>query len=64
MQLLRRDGALLHVRGVDMLDGTPVLDIKRYFSTFLKETFGVAGWRKPRPADTQPPADRQQSRFV
>ncbi len=32
VQLLRRDGPRLHVRGVDMLDGTPVLDIKPYLS--------------------------------
>ena len=30
--LLRRDGRRLHVRGVDMLDGTPILDIKPYLS--------------------------------
>jgi tRNA-Thr(GGU) m(6)t(6)A37 methyltransferase TsaA len=33
VQLLRRDGLRLHVRGVDMLDGTPVLDIKPYLSS-------------------------------
>ena len=33
VQLLRRDGRRLHVRGVDMLDGTPVLDIKPYLSS-------------------------------
>jgi tRNA (adenine37-N6)-methyltransferase len=33
VQLLRRDGARLHVRGVDMLDGTPVLDIKPYLTS-------------------------------
>jgi tRNA (adenine37-N6)-methyltransferase len=32
VQLVRRDGRRLHVRGVDMLDGTPVLDIKPYLS--------------------------------
>ena len=32
VQLLRREGRVLHVRGVDMLDGTPVLDIKPYLS--------------------------------
>jgi tRNA-Thr(GGU) m(6)t(6)A37 methyltransferase TsaA len=31
--LLRRDGARLVVRGVDMLDGTPVLDLKPYLSS-------------------------------
>jgi len=28
VELVRRDGCSLHLRGVDMLDGTPVLDIK------------------------------------
>ncbi len=32
MQLLGRDGTRLHVAGVDMLDGTPILDIKPYLS--------------------------------
>lgn len=30
VELLRRDGVNLHVRGLDMLDGTPILDIKPY----------------------------------
>jgi tRNA-Thr(GGU) m(6)t(6)A37 methyltransferase TsaA len=33
VELLRRDGRRLHVRGVDMLDGTPILDIKPYLSS-------------------------------
>ena len=32
VELLRRTGAELRVRGVDMLDGTPILDIKPYLS--------------------------------
>jgi tRNA-Thr(GGU) m(6)t(6)A37 methyltransferase TsaA len=32
VELLDRDGASLRVRGVDMLDGTPVLDVKPYLS--------------------------------
>lgn len=28
VELLRREGVELHVRGVDMLDGTPILDVK------------------------------------
>ena len=28
VRLLRRDGPRLHVAGVDMLDGTPILDVK------------------------------------
>lgn len=30
VQLLKRDGATLHVKGLDAIDGTPVLDIKPY----------------------------------
>ena len=32
VELLSREGAVLHVRGIDMLDGTPILDIKPYLS--------------------------------
>ena len=32
LELLRRDGRSLHVRGVDMLEGTPILDLKPYLS--------------------------------
>jgi tRNA-Thr(GGU) m(6)t(6)A37 methyltransferase TsaA len=33
VELLSRQGAELRVRGVDMLDGTPILDIKPYLSS-------------------------------
>jgi tRNA-Thr(GGU) m(6)t(6)A37 methyltransferase TsaA len=33
VELLARDGIRLHVRGVDMLDGTPLLDLKPYLSS-------------------------------
>lgn len=33
VELIRRNRAELHVRGVDMLDGTPILDIKPYLSS-------------------------------
>ena len=32
VELLGRDGPRLRVRGVDMLDGTPILDLKPYLS--------------------------------
>jgi tRNA-Thr(GGU) m(6)t(6)A37 methyltransferase TsaA len=32
VELLERDGCKLRIRGVDMLDGTPILDIKPYLS--------------------------------
>jgi tRNA-Thr(GGU) m(6)t(6)A37 methyltransferase TsaA len=33
VELLYREGTGLHVRGIDMLDGTPILDIKPYLSS-------------------------------
>jgi tRNA-Thr(GGU) m(6)t(6)A37 methyltransferase TsaA len=43
VELLRRDGAVLSVRGVDMLDGTPILDIKPYLSNVPPEKLR-RGW--------------------
>jgi tRNA (adenine37-N6)-methyltransferase len=43
VELLGRDGAVLQVRGVDMLDGTPVLDIKPYLSSVAAEKL-KRGW--------------------
>jgi len=43
VELLRRDGRLLSVRGVDMLDGTPILDIKPYLSSIPAEKLR-RGW--------------------
>ncbi len=33
VELVRREGNLLYLKGVDMLDGTPALDIKPYTSS-------------------------------
>ena len=43
VELLRREGGSLHVRGVDMLDGTPILDIKPYLSSIPAEKLR-RGW--------------------
>jgi tRNA-Thr(GGU) m(6)t(6)A37 methyltransferase TsaA len=43
VELLRREGAQLQVRGVDMLDGTPILDIKPYLSSVPPEELR-RGW--------------------
>jgi len=43
VELLRRDGGKLHVRGVDMLEGTPVLDIKPLLSSIPAEKLR-RGW--------------------
>lgn len=43
VELLAREGRRLHVRGVDMLDGTPLLDIKPYLSSIPVERIR-RGW--------------------
>ena len=43
VELLRRDGPVLRVRGIDMLDGTPILDIKPYLSNIPEEQLR-RGW--------------------
>ncbi|HUR83430.1 MAG TPA: tRNA (N6-threonylcarbamoyladenosine(37)-N6)-methyltransferase TrmO [Thermoanaerobaculia bacterium] len=43
VELLGRDGNALRVRGVDMLDGTAILDIKPYLSSIPEERLR-RGW--------------------
>lgn len=43
VELLGRDGNSLRVRGVDMLDGTPILDLKPYMSSIPPESLR-RGW--------------------
>ena len=43
VELVRRQGSRLHVRGVDMLDGTPILDLKPYLSNITVEKLR-RGW--------------------
>jgi len=43
VELLSREGAVLHVPGIDMLDGTPILDIKPYLSSIPVEQLR-RGW--------------------
>ena len=43
VELRRRPGIELHVRGIDMLDGTPILDIKPYLSSISSERLR-RGW--------------------
>jgi tRNA-Thr(GGU) m(6)t(6)A37 methyltransferase TsaA len=43
VELLARDRNRLHVRGVDMLDGTPILDIKPYLTSVPPEQL-KRGW--------------------
>jgi tRNA (adenine37-N6)-methyltransferase len=43
VELLGREGPRLRVRGVDMLDGTPILDIKPYMSNIPEDKLR-RGW--------------------
>lgn len=43
VELVGREGSDLHVKGVDMLDGTPILDIKPYLSSVPSEKLR-RGW--------------------
>lgn len=49
VRLLGRDGPVLKVAGLDMIDGTPVLDIKPYTRRDRKSRIRT-GWLKTRPA--------------
>ena len=43
VEILGREGAALRVSGIDMLDGTPILDIKPYLSNVAPERLR-RGW--------------------
>ena len=55
VELLGREGPVLRVRGIDMLDGTPILDIKPYLSSVPPELLR-RGWLADAEAEsaTQP----------
>lgn len=44
VRLLGRDGNVLRVRGIDLLDGTPLLDIKPYVPEYDSHALSKAGW--------------------
>jgi len=48
VQLLGRQGNILEVEGVDVLDGTPLLDIKPYVPEFDVRTDTHIGWYETR----------------
>ena len=56
VELLSHEGPSLRVRGLDMLEGTPILDIKPYLSNIPPEHLR-RGWlaeAEARTANTQP----------
>ncbi len=48
VRLLGIEGNTLRVRGLDCLDGTPLLDIKPYFASTDCVSDAVVGWHKDR----------------
>jgi len=46
VRFVRREKNILHVAGVDMLDGTPLLDIKPYVAEFDRFKDVKKGWTK------------------
>jgi tRNA (Thr-GGU) A37 N-methylase len=45
VDLVRREGNVLHLDGVDILDGTPLLDIKPYTAKFDRIEKTRNGWQ-------------------
>jgi tRNA (adenine37-N6)-methyltransferase len=44
VRLLRREGPMLHIADIDILDGTQLLDIKPYITEFDAHPISKAGW--------------------
>jgi len=48
VRLLKVDGGVLHIRDIDILDGTPLLDIKPFFPDFDRKQKVRIGWLEGR----------------
>ncbi len=55
VRLLRREGNVLHVRGADVLDGTPLLDVKPYVPRFDSFPEASEGWLAGKDNREKPP---------
>jgi tRNA (adenine37-N6)-methyltransferase len=44
VRLVRVEGNVLHVEGIDVLDGTPLLDVKPYVPDFDQRSDACTGW--------------------
>jgi tRNA-Thr(GGU) m(6)t(6)A37 methyltransferase TsaA len=69
VRLLQVQGLTLRIRGLDMLDGTPVLDIKPYVPYADSIPSASSGWLATLPAEGAadhrlPPAHRRPARSV
>jgi len=58
VKLLRREANILVTEGIDVLDGTPLLDIKPYVPDFAPAGPISIGWLDGKIAPSQQPADQ------
>ena len=62
VRLERIEGNILHILDVDVLDGTPLLDIKPYFKTFDAFPEAISGWAESHQSEAG--RVRSDKRFV
>ena len=61
VRLLHIDGTTLHIEGIDVLDGTPLLDIKPYVPAFDERPSASGGWLEA--AEGRVQSTRSDDRF-
>jgi tRNA (adenine37-N6)-methyltransferase len=61
VEVVRREGPVLHIANLDFLDGTPVLDVKPYVPSFDSVPGARAGWLEG--VSDQMAGTRADSRF-
>jgi len=61
VKLISRTGNRLRIQGVDVLDNTPLLDIKPYITQFDQQENVVCGWMTSSRKDVE--AQRSDTRF-
>lgn len=65
VRLTGREGAVLHVEGLDVLDGTPLLDVKPWVPDFVARGEVRTGWvAEARRAGRQARTHRSDDRFA
>lgn len=62
VRLVKREGRILTIKDIDVLDGTPLIDIKPYVPAFDKKDVTASGWLEA----SQDKVDKKKSddRFV
>jgi tRNA-Thr(GGU) m(6)t(6)A37 methyltransferase TsaA len=62
VELVRVEATIVTIRGVDVLDGTPLLDIKPYIAAFDEVKVSRSGWMQA--SRDQVSAARSDDRFI